>query len=119
MTVFGVSAVWLPVTDLERAVEFYTERLGLDGHRHGDNWAEVDANGLRIGLNANRSERPEGDGGAVVAFQPEGGLEQAVDELGGRGVEFAGEITEHPWGRIATFKDPDGNDLQLYEPPSS
>jgi predicted enzyme related to lactoylglutathione lyase len=25
-------------------------------------------------------------------------------------------ISEHPWGRIVTFKDPDGNDLQLYTP---
>jgi predicted enzyme related to lactoylglutathione lyase len=119
MTVFGVSAVWLPVTDLDRSVEFYTERLGLERQKHGDSWAEMNANGLRIGLNANGSERPVGEGGAVVAFQSEGGIEQAVEELSGGGVQFAGEITEHPWGRIATFKDPDGNDLQLYEAPSS
>ena len=29
------------------------------------------------------------------------------------------EISEHDWGRVATFKDSEGNDLQLYEPPSS
>jgi len=26
-------------------------------------------------------------------------------------------ISEHPWGRVATFKDSEGNDVQLYEPP--
>ena len=40
-----------------------------------------------------------------------------VERLRERGVEFAGEISEHPWGRIVPFKDPDGNDLQLYAPP--
>ena len=29
-----------------------------------------------------------------------------------------GEISEHAWGRIATFKDTEGNDLQLYAPPA-
>lgn len=23
----------------------------------------------------------------------------------------------HPWGRVATLEDPEGNDVQLYEPP--
>ena len=35
------------------------------------------------------------------------------------GVTFEGEVAEHPWGRIATFKDSEGNDLQLFEPPPS
>ncbi|MDP9384296.1 MAG: VOC family protein [Actinomycetota bacterium] len=37
----------------------------------------------------------------------------------GKGVEFAGGISDHPWGRVATFRDPDGNDLQPYEPPQT
>jgi predicted enzyme related to lactoylglutathione lyase len=41
-----------------------------------------------------------------------------VEQLRSEGVEIAGDITEHPWGRIATFEDPDGSDLQLYEPPA-
>ena len=40
-------------------------------------------------------------------------------ELQGKGVEFAGGISDHPWGRIAPFKDSEGNDLQFYVPPSS
>jgi predicted enzyme related to lactoylglutathione lyase len=26
-------------------------------------------------------------------------------------------ISEHDWGRVAIFKDSEGNDIQLYEPP--
>jgi hypothetical protein len=32
---------------------------------------------------------------------------------------FVAEISERDWGRVATFKASEGNDLQLYEPPSS
>ena len=56
-------------------------------------------------------------GGAVIAFRPAEGLDEAVERLSGEGVEFVGGVSEHPWGRIAPFKDPDGNSLQLYEPP--
>jgi predicted enzyme related to lactoylglutathione lyase len=108
------SIVWLPVTDINRAVDFYTQ-LGLSKGNVDDNWAEMRAGGLRIGLN--EGESPGGQGGAVIAFQPEGSLEDAVSQLRDQGVEIAGEISEHPWGRIASFKDPFGNDLQLYEPP--
>jgi predicted enzyme related to lactoylglutathione lyase len=115
--VHGVSVVWLPVTDVGRAVGFYRETLGLEVLDQQDDWAEVEANGLRIGLNGTESETPGGEGGAVIAFQPEEGLDETVEALKGQGVEFAGDVSEHPWGRIAAFHDPDGNSLQLYEPP--
>ena len=117
--VHGVAVVWLPVTDIGRSVSFYADTLGLEVSSQQEQWAELRADGLRIGLNAREEESPAGDGGAVLAFRPEGSLEDAVEELRGKGVEIAGEISEHPWGRLATFKDPDGNDLQLYEPPQS
>jgi predicted enzyme related to lactoylglutathione lyase len=112
-----VSVVWLPVAELDRAVGFYRDTLGLEVERQDGEWAMVRAGALQIGLNARES--PSGDGGAVIAFAPEDSLEAAVEQLKGSGVEFAGEISEHPWGRIASFKDPDGNDLQLYESPQS
>jgi predicted enzyme related to lactoylglutathione lyase len=33
-------------------------------------------------------------------------------------VDVPGGVTEHPWGKVAPFVDPDGNDLQLFEPPA-
>ncbi len=118
MNVAQASTVWLPVGDLDSAVRFYCETLGLQERQRENAWAEVEADGLRIGLNAHEQERPGGAGGAVIAFQPEEKLERAVEQLRAQGVEFPSEISEHPWGRVATFKDPSGNDLQLYEPPA-
>ncbi len=115
--IHGTAVVWLPVADMKRSLSFYRDQLSLEEVRSEGDWAELDANGLHIGLNA--SEHPDSRGGAVIAFQPQGGLDATVEQLRASGVEIAGEISEHPGGRIATFKDPDGNDLQLYEPPAA
>ena len=114
----GIATVWLPVNDMDRATEFYSGTLGLQLKDNHGEWAEIDADGLTIGLNARDEEQPSPEGGAVIAFRPDGGLDDAVERLRGQGVEFAGPISEHAWGRVASFKDPDGNSLQLYEPPS-
>jgi predicted enzyme related to lactoylglutathione lyase len=41
-----------------------------------------------------------------------------VQRLEDAGVRFAGGIASYDWGRIASFKDSEGNDLQLYAPPA-
>ena len=111
----GIATIWLPVTDMNRAVGFYRDSLGLEVIDHDGDWSEVTAGDQRIGLNANES--PAGDGGAVIAFAVDD-LDATVEALTAKGVEFSDEVSEHPWGKIAPFRDPEGNDLQLYAPPS-
>ena len=113
----AISNVWLPVDDMQRALAFYRDTLGLRVRSEQDVWAELELDGLIIGLNAREGEEPGPEGGAVIAFRPDGSLEDEVERLQGQGVEFAGGISEHPWGRLAAFHDPDGNSLELYEPP--
>ena len=115
--VTGIATVWFPVDDMQRAVSFYADTLGLEITNQQEEWAELKANELTIGLNARDEESTSGDGGAVIAFSTDGSLEDAVEQLGGKGVEFTDGISEHPWGRIAAFRDSEGNALQLYEPP--
>lgn len=110
-----IDAIWFPVSDMGRAVAFYRDQLGLEVLEHDGDWSEVTAGDQRIGLNS--SESPSGDGGAVVAFGVEGSIEDAVKALEEKGVEFVDGLSEHPWGKIAPFKDSEGNDLQLYAPP--
>jgi predicted enzyme related to lactoylglutathione lyase len=105
----GIAVVWMPVQDIERAKGFYRNTLGLQITNEDGEWAELDANGLTIGLNG---REPSGAGA-------EGGLEETLDDLKGQGVEIPAGISEHPWGRVATFKDSEGNDIQLYEAPKS
>jgi predicted enzyme related to lactoylglutathione lyase len=114
----GVAAVWVPVTDMDRAVKFYRDVLGLKVDSQDDDWSEIDANGLKLGLNGRESASKVANGGAVITFQPDGGIDAEVEELKGKGVEFTGGISDHEWGRIAPFKDSEGNDLQFYVPPT-
>jgi predicted enzyme related to lactoylglutathione lyase len=113
----GVAVVWMPVKDIERAKGFYGNTLQLEITNEDGDWAEVDANGLTIGLNGRESSGAGVDGGPVVTFQPEAGLETTLDNLKDQDVEVPAGISEHPWGRVATFKDSEGNNVQLYEPP--
>jgi predicted enzyme related to lactoylglutathione lyase len=113
----GVAAVWVPVDDMDRAVSFYRDALGLEVRDQQSEWTEIDAGGLLIGLNAREGTDAHADGGAVISFTPDDDIEAEVERLKRQGVQFTGGISDHPWGRIAPFKDPDGNDLQLYSPP--
>jgi predicted enzyme related to lactoylglutathione lyase len=115
----GVANIWMPVWDMERAKGFYRDTLELSVVKDDGDWVEFEADGVRIGLNGREPSGTISEGGPVLTFQPEGGLDSAVESLKGRGVDFPSGISEHYWGRIATFKDPEGNDVQLYEPPKS
>lgn len=115
----GVANVWVPVQDTERALDFYQNTLGFSLIKRDGAWAEVDANGLNIGLNGREPQGAQVSGGPVITFRLESNLENAVDDLKGRGVEFPAGIAEHDWGRVATFNDSEGNELQLYEAPRS
>lgn len=115
----GVASVWVPVQDMERAVGFYRDVLRLDVKDQQEQWSEIDAGGLMIGLNAREKATGGSEGGAVISFQPDGDIESEVERLKGAGVDFTGGISDHEWGRIAPFKDSEGNDLQIYAPPKS
>jgi predicted enzyme related to lactoylglutathione lyase len=111
----GVAVVWMPVEDIERAKGSYRDTLGLSIQNEDGPWAEVDANGL----NGREPSGAAAEGGPVVTFQPEGDIDETVSSLKEQGVEFPAGVSEHDWGRVATFKDSEGNDLQLYVPPST
>ncbi|TQS42636.1 VOC family protein [Cryptosporangium phraense] len=115
----GVASVWVPVDDMDRAVTFYRDVLGLKLTDEQPQWSELDAGGLMIGLNAREGASQHADGGAVISFRPDDDIESEVDRLRAAGVNFTGEISDHEWGRIVPFKDSEGNDLQLYAPPKN
>ena len=76
----GVANVWVPVEDIERAIGFYGETLTFSVIKRDGPWAEIDANGLNIGLNGREPQGTRVDGGPVITFQPEAGLKGAVEE---------------------------------------
>ena len=114
----GIATVWVPVADMQRAIEFYRDTMELSVISQETEWSEIDANGVRIGLNGREQVRSDG-GGAVITFQPDGSIDDEFERLRQAGVNFTGDISDHEWGRVAPFKDSEGNDLQLYGPPPS
>lgn len=115
----GIATVM--VSDMDRAVRFYTETLGLKlSFRAEDEWAEVTAGpGLTIGLHPAGEHGPRpGAGGAIsLGFNVDGPIQQSVDALTARGVVFRGPVVANPDEpvKLAFFGDPDGNPLYLCE----
>ncbi len=108
------------VSDMSRAVKFYTETLGLKLRmRAGDHWAEVDAGGgLIIGLHPEvrpHGPRPGTRGAVTIGLGVTLPLEEVVSRLKKRGVAFHGPIADDKQVRLAFFADPDGNPLYLVE----
>ena len=110
----GVKFASIPVADQDRALSFYTEKLGfrlLTDQPFNDKqrWIE-------LGIPGSESR--------VVLFHFDGGLqpgtkmnitfwtddvEQTVRELESKGVEFVKKPQKADWGTAAIFKDIDGN----------
>ncbi len=114
---FASGNVTIPVTNMERAVEFYTKTLGLKlAYRFGDHFASVELEkGLTIGLHpaASVTPRAERKGGPAIGLELSGKIEDAMRILGERGVKFDGVADEGKSGKFAHFEDPDGNALYL------
>jgi catechol 2,3-dioxygenase len=107
--------VYYWTVDMDRSVMFYRDVLGLTlTRREGANWAVFDAGGQRFALHGAVEGRPVVPGGATAVFSvPD--LDAARAQLSERGVEFGHEGGVEGYARFASFKDPDGNTVQLIE----
>jgi len=106
--------VTLMVGDMEKAIGFYTDVLGLKlKAKYGDSFAQVEAPGVVIALHpaTEKGPIPERSGTISIGFAV-GNLDSARAELERRGVKFSG-TTDDVQVRLAFFTDPDGNPLYL------
>ena len=103
------------VADMDRAVAFYRDVLGLQlVRREGPSWAVFDVAGRMFALHGAVDGRPIAPGGAAAVFRVED-LDEAKASLGGRGVTFDHEGDVTGYARFASFRDPEGNTVQLIE----
>ncbi len=110
-----IAFISYPVSDLDRAVEFYQKVLGKEPLLHRKDWAEFDLDGQRLALQ--KSTSPSGVGATVYFLaRPIEGFVLRLKELD---VTLGVNIEIHSYGKLARFQDPDGNILGLYEPASS
>jgi catechol 2,3-dioxygenase-like lactoylglutathione lyase family enzyme len=107
--------VYYWVADMDRAVDFYQDTLGLELiRRNGESWASFGVPGGTLALHGAVEGRMPPVGGAAVVFDV-ADLDAAKDTLGARGVAFDHEGEVAGYARFASFRDPDGNTLQLIE----
>jgi predicted enzyme related to lactoylglutathione lyase len=110
----GADLVYFFVSDMDRAVAFYREVLELElGRRSGDEWAQLGAGTIQLGLHGAGSVpvRP----GGTLAFTVVD-LDAAKAKLAERGVAVGHEGGGEGLGpRFVEFNDPDGNVLALFE----
>jgi predicted enzyme related to lactoylglutathione lyase len=111
----GVKFVSIPVRDQEKALRFWTEKVGMQVSTdqpmgEGMRWIELRIPGAKTGLVL---FTPDEHKSRIGTFQ---GISFVVDdvektyrELSERGVEFAQPPKKEEWGTSALFKDPDGN----------
>ena len=107
--------VYYWTADMDRAVAFYRDVLELTlVRRDGENWAVFEAGGRRFALHGAIEGRPMTPGGATAVFSVDD-LDRARAALADRGVEFGHEGDVQGYARFASFRDPDGNAVQLIE----
>jgi predicted enzyme related to lactoylglutathione lyase len=107
------------VSNMDRAVHFYTEVLGLKlTNRFGDYWATVDAGkGLTIGLHPASPQYPPAGtkGGMMLGMEIDEPIERAIARLAEKGVRMSGPVIRAESGAFVSFEDPDGNSIYLWE----
>lgn len=111
--------VAIPVTDVDRAKHFYTERAGFNAdhdHRVSDELRFVQltppGSACSICLGEGITEAAPGsvEGMQMVVAD----IEAAHSELTQRGVEVS-DIQRMDWGNFVFFRDPDGNGWAVQE----
>ena len=114
--------VIIPVSDVDRAKAFYTEKLGF----HADFDQQVNENLRFVQLTPQGSACSIAIGVGIIDMPPgsQKGLQMVVEdaraireELLKRGAEVS-EVDVQPWGHFVYFSDPDGNRWSLQQLPN-
>jgi len=111
-------SVAVVVSDRKKAVEWYTQKFGLELVDDMDHWQTVGRKGGGGKLHLCQvseydAKAPLEPGNSGIAFTLEGDFVTACQALMDRGVDFSSPPTKSAWGWGAAVKDPDGNEIYL------
>jgi catechol 2,3-dioxygenase-like lactoylglutathione lyase family enzyme len=118
---YKIELIAIPVTDVDRAKAFYTDKLGFNAdhdHRVSDELRFVQltppgsACSICIGEGITWAAPGSVRGMQMVVAD----ARAAHDELATRGVEVS-DVEVMPWGEFVYFRDPDGNSWALQATP--
>ena len=112
------NALMITVSNMERSVEFYGDRLGLEPVEIGPGWAEFKLTGdFNLGMHITEDDlpMPKGIGYSMGLFYYSADLEAEVRRWKQRGVQFTQERMEGDNVWVGAFQDPDGYMFQIFE----
>jgi catechol 2,3-dioxygenase len=105
------------VSDMDRAVQWYRDVLGLKlTNRFGNHWATLEAGGkLVVGLHPQSPKFPVPGtrGAAVLSLESDEPLDRLVVRLAAKGVKVQGSVEKSGGKSLAGLCDADGNLLML------
>lgn len=114
-----VKFVSIPVNDQDKALDFYTKKLGFsivsdqpfDGKQR---WIELGIPGAETRVVLFTADEHRNRIGTLsnLVFASEN-VQKTYEEYSKRGVEFDGPPKNEPWGTFAMFRDLDGNKFVL------
>jgi predicted enzyme related to lactoylglutathione lyase len=114
-----IKFVSIPVRDQDRALAFWTEKMGLQvatdqAMGPGQRWIELRVPGGQTGLALFTPEGHESRVGTFtgISFESDD-VEREYRELSARGVEFPKPPKKESWGTSAIFQDAEGNSFVL------
>jgi catechol 2,3-dioxygenase-like lactoylglutathione lyase family enzyme len=126
--------IW--VNDQDEALEFYTEKLGMELREDvtvpelgNFRWLSVGVPGQDVSITLMEIPGPPvfdeetrkkiqdllAKGAAGGLFFEADDVKKSYEELKGRGVEFLQEPTQQPYGLDAGFRDPSGNNFRMMQ----
>lgn len=106
----------LQVSNLERAIEFYTQKLGFDVQfRFEDFYAGIFKDGCFIHLKLNdQPAQPKPDESLEIMLTVDQ-IQAVYEELSAKGVHFTQTLRRMPYGSEFYIADPDGNVIAFFE----
>jgi catechol 2,3-dioxygenase-like lactoylglutathione lyase family enzyme len=111
----GLSVVYLYVRDLDRSLAFYRDVLGIPLEGSDESWVEATLGSTRFALHALHAGADEPRSGTIHVDFAVDDIDEAAARLEAAGVSV-GEIQRERYGSHCTFRDPDGYELELFQP---
>lgn len=121
-SITGIGRVLLPVSDQDRAIEFYVGKLGFEKradipYGNGERWVEVAPSGAAtaIALVSPRGHVQTGTESRILLATAD--IDADHGALRERGVDIEPEVSRmgDPVPPMVSFRDPDGNGFMLVE----
>jgi uncharacterized glyoxalase superfamily protein PhnB len=116
----GIKLISINVDDQDRALEFYTRKLGfelLDDQPmgEGERWIEVAPPGRSVIFALTKESGAQSKIGKAVQIELKcDDIKSTYEQMKSRGINFTAELEAAPWGgEAAQFLDSEGNEYVL------